>query len=253
MTPYPDPGSFTPEQRVKIRSRLLEYAARDARITGAAITGSAATGLEDRWSDIDLAFGVAEASQLPQVLSDFTAHMYDAHAALHHLDIRAGEWIYRVFLLSGALQVDLAFVPAAEFRALAPSFQLVAGKANEPRHTPTGSAMDLIGFGWLYGMHARTCVARGHVWQAEYMISGLRDHVLALACHRHGLPVVHGRGFDRLPPEVTGRMEASFVRELNAAELSRAFRVAVEGLMHEIRSVDAELGERLQRTLELLC
>jgi hypothetical protein len=244
---------FTPEERSLLRSHLLEFAAGDTRITGAAITGSAATGFEDRWSDIDLAFGVADASQLPQVLSDWTTHMYDAHGALHHLDVRAGEWIYRVFLLPGTLQVDLAFVPAREFRALAPSFRLVAGHANEPGQAPAVSTADLIGFGWLYGLHARTCLARGYVWQAEYMVSGLRDTVLALACHRNGLPVVHGRGFDRLPEEVTGRMEASFVRALNAAELSRAFRVAVEGLLNEIRSADAELGERLQGTLELLC
>ena len=30
--------------------------------------------------------------------------------------------------------------------------------------------------------------------QAEYMISGMRDHVLALACLRHGVPAVQGRG-----------------------------------------------------------
>jgi hypothetical protein len=35
----------------------------------------------------------------------------------------------------------------------------VAGQANEPRHAPPGSTADLIGFGWLYGLHARTCIA----------------------------------------------------------------------------------------------
>jgi len=50
---------FTPEERDRLRSDLLEHAASDPHISGAAITGSAATGHEDRWSDIDLAFGVS--------------------------------------------------------------------------------------------------------------------------------------------------------------------------------------------------
>src|SRR6185503_3958295 len=103
---------FTPEERARLRSELLDYAAGDGRISGAAITGSAAADREDRWSDIDLAFGIADAAELPNVLSDWTAHMYDRHGALQHLDVRSGAWIYRVFLLPGTLQVDLAFVPA---------------------------------------------------------------------------------------------------------------------------------------------
>src|SRR5258708_11693140 len=185
---------FTPEERERLRSELLERAARDQRISGAAITGSAAASHEDRWSDIDLAVGVGDAGEVPNVLSDWTAHMYDRHLALHHVDVHAGAWIYRVFLLSSTLQVDLAFVPAAEFRALAPTFRLMFGEAKEPQHLQPPPAATIIGMGWLYALHARSCIARGNVWQAEYMISGMRDNALALACIRHGLPVVHGRG-----------------------------------------------------------
>src|ERR1700681_3744530 len=134
---------FTPEERENLRSELLERAARDCRISGAAITGSAAAEREDRWSDIDLAFGVVDAAELPNVLSDWTARMYDQHSALHHLDVKSGAWIYRVFLLPSTLQVDLAFVSCTEFRALAPTFRLVSGRANEPRHTPPPQPSDL--------------------------------------------------------------------------------------------------------------
>jgi hypothetical protein len=240
---------FTPEERDRLRSGLLEYAASDGRISGAAITGSVAAGREDRWSDIDLAFGVGDAGELPAVLSDWTAHMYSQHLALDHLDVIFGAWVYRVFLLTSTLQVDLAFVPAAEFRALAPSFRLMFGKANDPRHIPSPPPKDIIGHGWLYALHARSCIARRDLWQAEYMISGIRDNALALACIRHGLPAVHGRGFDLLPGEVTAQFEDSLVRQLDGAELSRAFRVAVHGLLSEIRCVDEELAGRLQGAL----
>ena len=108
---------FTPEERDRLRSDLLEHATTDRRISVAAITGSAAAGREDRWSDIDLAFGVINGAELPNVLSDWSAHMYHQHLALHHFDVISGAWVYRVFFLASTLQVDLAFVSATEFRA----------------------------------------------------------------------------------------------------------------------------------------
>jgi hypothetical protein len=240
---------FTPEERDGLRSELLERAARDQRISGAAITGSAAAGREDGWSDIDLAFGVSDAGEMQNVLADWTAYMYHRHLALHHLDVIAGAWVYRVFLLPSTLQIDLAFVPATEFRALATTFRLVFGKANEARQIPPPPLQDIVGFGWLYALHARSCIARGKLWQAEYMISGMRDSALALASIRHGLPAVHGRGMDLLPSEVATQFEGALVRQLDAAELWRAFRVAIHGLLSEIRSIDPELAERLQEAL----
>jgi len=59
---------FAPEQRSRLRSDLLEYAAKDPRISAAAVTGSAAAEREDMWSDIDLAFGVADAAEVERVL-----------------------------------------------------------------------------------------------------------------------------------------------------------------------------------------
>ncbi len=240
---------FTPEERARLRLDLLDCAARDGRITGTAITGSAAAEREDRWSDIDLAFGVVDAAELPNVLSDWTTRMYDQHLALHHLDVKSGAWIYRVFLLPSTLQVDLAFVPGTEFRALAPTFRLMSGRANEPRHAPPPQPLDIIGLGWLYALHARSCIARHKLWQAEYMISGIRDYTLALACIRHGLSAAHGRGIDQLPSSVTAQLESSLVRQLDITELVRAFRVVTEGLLSEIRSADAELARRLQEAL----
>jgi len=243
---------FTPEQRARLRSDLLQRAAHDHRISGAAITGSAAVDREDQWSDIDLAFGVADEAQLPAVLSDWTGHMYQQHGALHHLDLQFGAWTYRVFILPGTLQVDLAFVPAGEFRAIAPSFRLVSGEANEARYAPPADPAVLAGFALLYALHARTSIARRELWQAEYMISGVRDHALALACLRHGLSSVHARGIDHLPAGVAAPFEDSLVRHLDASELSRAFSAVLHGLQGELRSTDPALAGRLQDTLTAL-
>jgi hypothetical protein len=240
---------FTPEERARLGSDLLGSGQRDARITGAAVTGSLATNTEDEWSDIDLAFGVTEAGEVPNVLSDWTRNLYEANSVLHHFDVKSGPWTYRVFLLANTLQVDLAFVAASQFRALAPSFRLVVGSANEPCHLPPPSATDLIGMGWLYALHVRSAIARNRLWQAEYMISGMRDQALALACLRRNLPAVQGRGFHMLPSEVTAGLEPSLVRELAPAELSRAFRTVTAAFLCEVNHADAELGQRLQGVL----
>jgi hypothetical protein len=81
------------------------------------------------------------------------------------------------------------------------------------------------------------------------MVSGIRDNALALACIRHGLPAVHGRGLGLLPSGVAAQFEGSLVRQLDTSELSRAFRVVVHGLLSEIRFADEELAGRLQGVL----
>jgi hypothetical protein len=148
--------------------------------------------------------------------------------------------------------VDLAFWPAAQFGAIGPTFRLLFGTANERPFRPPPTAAGLVGMGWLYALHARSSIERGRPWQAEYMVSGLRDQVLALACLRHGLPAVEGRGIDMLPPEATAAVAAGLVRSLEAAELRRAFGVVTEALLAEAGRADAGLAERLAATLREL-
>jgi hypothetical protein len=215
---------FTPEERTQLRDALIAAARADPRLTGAALTGSAAGGAEDRWSDVDLAFGVAAEADPGRVIADWTNRMYQGCGAVHHLDVYRGDTVFRVFLLASTLQVDLAFWPAAEFGAVGPTFRLLA----------------------------RSSIARGRPWQAEYMISGMRDQVLALACLRHGAPAVEGRGIDALPPEATAAVAAGLVRSLDAAELRRAFAAVTDALIAEAGRADAGLADRLRAPLKEL-
>src|SRR5258708_8420814 len=157
--------------------------------------------------------------------------MYGQHGAVHHVDVPFGAAVYRVFLLQSSLQVDLAFAPAAEFGARGPSFRLLFGVASELPHISPPVADSLIGLAWLYAIHARSCIARGKLWQGEYMVSGVRDDVLSLACLRHGLPAAQGRGTDRLPAEVTAPRFAGPAKRLHARELRRALRADCEALL----------------------
>src|SRR5262245_40899659 len=240
---------YTPEDRERIRADLLEVAKADPRLSGGAITGSGASGREDRWSDVDLAFGVADPALLADVLADFTRRMIDRHGAVHHFDVRAGAWIYRVFLLASTLQVDLAFAPAAQFGARAPTFRLVFGKAVALPQVAPPSAESLIGWSWLCALHVRSSLARGRLWQAKHMLHAMRDQVLALACVRLGLPAREGRGMDQLPLEVTRPLEAGLVGSLEAEEIGRAFQAVTAELLDEARRTDQGLVGRIEAAL----
>ncbi|MEV5965796.1 nucleotidyltransferase domain-containing protein [Kribbella sp. NPDC051952] len=243
---------YTPAERLQLRDALVAAARADARITGAALTGSAAVGAEDEWSDIDLALGLRPSADQDSAVADWTSRMYRDHAAVHHTDMWSRGTVYRVFLLESTLQVDIAFAPAAEFGALAPTFQLLFGEPVEQPAHGAPSPVDLIGMGWLYALHARSSIARGKVWQAEYMVSGVRDHVLMLACLRHGVPHSQGRGLHLLPAATTAAVEPTLVRSLEPAELVRAFRASVDVLLAEASLVDAELAVRLEGPLRAL-
>jgi hypothetical protein len=240
---------YTPDDREGVRTDLIAAARTDPRIVGAALTGSASVGREDRWSDIDLAFGIIDESQIPSALDDWTARMYAEHAAVHHTDVRSGTWLYRVFLLENSLQVDLAFAPQADFAAKAPTFKLLFGTAVERAYALPRAPDDLIGLAWLYALHVRSALARGKLWQAEYMISAARDSVLAVACRRLGLPAAEGRGLDQLPAEATEPMRAALVARLDAEEIARAFGVVIDRLIAEVRDADAALASRLEPAL----
>jgi len=243
---------FTAEDRERLRDELVSVARADVRISAAALLGSSARGREDRWSDIDVALCLACDADRTPAIADWTDRMYSEHAAVHHMDVTRGETVYRVFLLSSTLQVDVSFWAQAKFGAIGPNFRLLFGTAGKSLTAAGPSPVELVGMGWLYALHARSSIARGRVWQAEYMISAMRDQVLALACLRHGVPAVQGRGMDSLPPEVTVAVAPALVRSLDIPELKRAYAAITQALLVETERTDPRLADRLTKPLREL-
>jgi len=127
---------------------------------------------------------------------------------------------------------------------------LLFGAASELPQVSPPPAEQLIGLAWLHAVHARACIARGKLWQAEYMVSGLRDHVLSLACLRHGLPAAGPKPRDR--PSTRGGDGAASGRArsaLGCGGVARALRVGVEALLTEARRVNETLATRLREVL----
>jgi hypothetical protein len=242
---------FTVEQRDRARDRILELANADPRIVGGAAVGSLATGPGDRWSDLDLTFGVAGGVAVTEVLEDLTRQVVEELEAVVLFDLPFESTIYRVFLLPGALQVDLSFTPASDFGARGPRWKLLFGEEIQREHTPPPSAREIFGYAMHEAVRARFCIDRGRLWQAVYLIDDLRDHAFALASLRRGLEAAYARGIHQLPDEVQASFEDTLVRSLEPEELLRALRSAIGALRRE--AVGAEdLVEQLEPHLREL-
>jgi hypothetical protein len=225
---------FTPVDRERVRARVVELAQDDPRVTGGAVTGSGAAGSEDRWSDVDVAFGLVDGSDAEALLGEWTERLDADFGVVHHWDLHAGAAIYRVFLLEDGLELDVGVVPAAEFAARGPGFRLLFGDSAERSPMPDPPRDLLVGLGWHHALHARAAIARGQPLKAEFYVSALKDHALSLACLRHGEPAEYGRGLDRLPREVTAPYEGTLARSLEPAELTRALAAATERFLGEL-------------------
>jgi hypothetical protein len=237
---------FTVEQRDALRDRLLRLAEEDERVVAAAAVGSLAVDGGDRFSDLDLTFSIADHVPVADVLHDWTRTLIDELAAVHLADLARGPTTYRVFLLPDALQCDLSMTPAAQFRPAGPRFRLLfgataAGASKGPTPAVAGDlflptpavARDLFGWGVIYALHARACIARGRVWQAEHYVGAVRDHALALACLRHELPAVQARGYDDLSAETLARFGEAHVGAAAPGALRAALAASVRALLRE--------------------
>jgi hypothetical protein len=240
---------FTPEERERLRDELVAAAQQDANLCGAAHTGSAASSSLDRWSDIDLALCLKAGASYEQVVAEWTERLYQRHDAVAHVDVMRGATLFRVFLLRNTLQVDIAFWPAEEFGAIGPNFRLIFGEAKPARPEPPSNPQALIGMAWLYALHVRSSLARGRVLQAEYMLSGMRNHVFELTCLRCGVIAKQGRGLDDLPASERAAAARCVPSSLEPFELKRAFQNTTELLVTEIRHLDAALEARLAGVL----
>lgn len=240
---------FSIPEREALRDRLIAAARDDDRITAAAVVGSGAIDRDDAWSDIDLALRLADGLEPDDVAAEWTARIYESARAVDHVDIWADSTLFRVFLLSSSLQLDLSFWTAATFAASGAPFRLLFGESNDPRPPRLPASGALIGMGWLYALHARSSIARGRGLQACHMINCVRDQVITLACVRHRLPAHEGRGVDDLPSALRQSLAETLVRELDGRELRRAFAASVAALLAEAQQVDPDREQRLRETV----
>lgn len=221
---------FSLNYREDIRNAILLRAKQDERIISAAIIGSYAKGTVDRWSDIDLTFGVDEKYLIDDVLCDWTKYVRTEFNGVDLLDVKRGNTIYRVFVLPGNLQMDLSFSPESEFGALNKDFVLLYGKQYEKLQPQNQTVENL--FGWIihHLIRTRYCVERNRLWQAEFWLSEARDYMLKIACMERGLNPDHGRGFDDLPEDILVYASESYIKEVRREEILLSIKRIISAL-----------------------
>lgn len=242
---------FTVEERNRVRDRLVEMGKTDRGLVAGALIGSTTAGGGDRWSDLDLTFGLADNATLADVLDDWTTRLQNEFHAVYLFDLPYQSTIYRVFLFPGNLQVDVSFTPKAEFGGLGPKFRLLFGSAIErtqPKPTPP---QHLFGLAVHHLVRTRICIERGRLWQAEYWITEARNQALSLACLHRGLPTSYARGFDDLPTEILEPFTGALVGELTRDNLMKALARTIDGVLRNSDDV-RELALRLEPQLREL-
>jgi len=255
---------FTVEQRNALRERVLRLGEADVRVIAGAVVGSLAVNGGDRFSDIDLTFAIADHVPVTDVLADWTTRLIGELDAVWLTDLKRGATVYRVFLLPDALQLDLSMTPAARFRPAGPRFRLVFGETapGDPGIGPSAGSVfiptpavagDLFGWGIIYALHARACIERRRVWQAEHYVGAVRDHALSLACLRLGLIAVQARGYDDLPAETLARFEGTHIAAVEPATLRAALAAAVLVLTREGAEANLPHAEVVAQRLVELC
>src|SRR3989441_7777269 len=242
---------FTVEERNRVRDLLVEMGRTDRRLVAGALVGSTAAGGGDRWSDLDLTFGLAGNVILDEVLTDWTTRLKNQFGAVHLFDLPYLSTMYRVFLLPDNLQVDLSFTPGNKFLGQGLKYDLLFGNALEREQSKPFSPEHVFGLAVVYLLHARACIARGRMWEAEYCISAARDQALSLACHHHGLKTGYGRGFDDLPPETLQQFTRILVGSLEKTQLLQALGRCIEALLSNSEDV-SELASRIESQLREL-
>jgi hypothetical protein len=242
---------FTPEDREHLRNHVLSLAQSDPRITGGALVGSGAHDALDRWSDLDMTFGVVSGVEPSTVLTDHTERLASELDIVTHFDVHRGRAIYRVILFANGLELDLSVAPQDEFGQLGPSFRLLFGEAIERPDLPTPSPRDAVGWGWHHILHANSAIHRGRCWQAVFWINGLRDHVLTLVLMRHGLPAAQARGAHELSVGEAARFDDTLARSIAPDELSRALQVLAAIYIDEVSMLDRDLAEGIVGALRV--
>ena len=184
---------FTIEQRDRLQAYVLQLAAVDDRVVAGALVGSLVEG-GDRFSDLDLTFAVADEFPVHTVLADWTQTLVDERGGVHLVDLTAEPTVYRVFVFAEGLQLDLSMTPAREFRPAGRAFRTLFGntapgeRAAEPPSArtifiPTPPIPEaLLGWGVVYALHARACIERRRVWQAEHYIGDATTRSRWRAC-----------------------------------------------------------------------
>lgn len=243
---------YSKDYRSKVQGSIITFAEKDERITDCAIVGSESIGENDKWSDIDLTFGVHEEADISQILLDWNELMAQQFEANVLFDLAFRESIYRVYLLPNALQIDLSFTPTKHFGAITDKFKLLFGEEKSRQSKPLPEPPTIFGFAVLYALKTRCSIEREKYWQAHYYLEQFKESIMTLKCLSENLNPFDGRGYDELPDLFLDQVQSSLIASPNRHDLGESLKVLTKILIAEIKD-NGRLNYKFENELKLIC
>ncbi len=226
--------NYSVEDRSRIQEFLIEHARSDPRITDAALVGSESVGKNDRWSDIDLTFGVGKKVDLDALMADWSELLEKNFQTVQLFDLVYEHSTYRVFLTPDCLQIDLSFTPTSHFGAITENFKILFGKENDRPKKNEPDPRTVYGYFVLYALKTRASIERGRLWQAIGFLEAGREQLMVLACLKYGLNPFDGRGYDELPGSLKDQLAKSLVAVMDASVIKNALGIMVQSQLQII-------------------
>lgn len=240
---------YSIQERKEIQDYLIVHAKSDKRIVDAAIVGSESIGKNDKWSDIDLSFGIRDDIELRTVIQDWTEILNTKFEAQVLFDLPYQSSIYRVFLLPNCLQIDLSFTPSSDFGSITNKFKLLFGHKKEKPKKQLPEFETEYGYCILYALKVRTSIERKKYWQAIYFMDLCRNTLLVLACLKYKLNPFDGRGYDALPLFFKVRLQ----KTLSVEVVEQSLKESLVNMINCITLIDADpMEHKLKQQLALI-
>ena len=230
---------FSVGQRIRIQERVLELAAADPRIVAGAVVGSLALGEGDRWSDLDLAFGVADGVLRSARVGGLDAHV--CRRVRRRAPVRSAQRRFHLPGLSAAWLPavrPVVYAGSAVRRHVDPKFRLLFGStveethfANRPRRMSCSAMPCTMRCAPASASNAADS-GRPNTGSAARAIMRSAWRAAAAACR----PCTAG-ALTTLPPDVRSAFMGALVTSLERAELLRALGAVIAGLLAEAEDV----------------
>ncbi|GAA0725756.1 hypothetical protein GCM10009430_31900 [Aquimarina litoralis] len=242
---------YSKKDRIKVEKQIIDFAKLDSNIIDCAIVGSKSVGNDDKWSDIDLAFGYEIDADINQILRYWSKIMFESFGANKLFDMSYKESLYRVFLLPNALQVDLSFTPSDHFGAITDNFKLIFGNQRKREFKSLPEINSIAGYTILFALKTRTSIEREKYWQAQYYLTKCRENTMILKCLKENLNSFDGRSFDELTPSFLNQIQNTMINEPNKRNLENALKSMIHILIKELSTVDS-LNYKFINELEII-
>lgn len=244
---------FSPEEREKALSNLVDYIKAQKNIEGIILVGSGAVGFSDKYSDIDLSVVVSPAEMTKKVwnlLSDYVLHKYDV--LRHGFSEYAENNYLTIFLHKNFLQVDLGVISLENLVAKRKRWKVLFDRdghvAEKMKKTwkeraledPVELAHESLDGIWYFIQNAVIALNRSRPLRVSNEITEIRNEALKLLGSLSDIDVKHFRDVDDVSEEIKERLIRTYPASFDRDEQLRALREVVDLYFDLIEKLDSD-------------